>query len=115
MKRCGRRPYDDFEGLRPGAIAELERSLSKASGLTPQHADPTRVTDSRAAKVRGRDGGNQEKACTAEQIPTSFYEILEAEQVGLAHLKLDFVMDLDYNRLEGAIEASRSESIRYEP
>lgn len=32
MKRCGRQLYDDFEELRPGAIAELERSLNKASG-----------------------------------------------------------------------------------
>lgn len=38
---CGRRLYDDFEELRPGAVAELERSLNKASGHTRQYAGVT--------------------------------------------------------------------------
>lgn len=38
IKRCGRRLYDDFEELHPWAVAELERSLNKASGLSRQDA-----------------------------------------------------------------------------
>lgn len=47
MKRCGRRLYDDFEELRPGAIARLERSLNKASevtdGITISRLDTARL------------------------------------------------------------------------
>ena len=67
IKRCGRRLHDDFEELRPGAIAELEGFLNKSSGHMHQSADRNRVIGNRAASARDRDGGRQEKACMAEQ------------------------------------------------
>lgn len=117
MQRCGRRLYDDFEELRPGAIAELERSLNKASEGT----NNTTIT-------RHHDLENQEKVFAAEQKmtvarvtkyhPTNFYEILALERmtasearIDMALLKLGLMTNPDYNQTEGAEEAYGSESI----
>ena len=43
LKRCGVRLYDDSEEIRPGAVAELERSLNEASRLARQHADIVQI------------------------------------------------------------------------
>ena len=124
MKRCGRRLYDDSK-LRPGAIAEFDRSLNRAGRPTRLSADSAQTTNSGAADVRDSNWGNEQEMDAAEQKRTAervlkchltdYYEILglvltaSGPQIDMARLKLELMTNPEYNRFEGA-EAFESES-----